>query len=168
MARVITRLRLTTSRRPSYRRAGVKIGSLNAPTFVEKGDVTPEQGLAILRDPNVVVAVEDEEGGVHLLTSEELAEIEEGLLAALALEPPPTRPTGETDTDEPQGGGAAPAAEASQVGGHEATAADSTASAGGAVTPEPTAQADPAAPEPAAKPTRASRGGGKKAKGTVA
>lgn len=146
------RLRLTTSRKPKYRRGGLVIGTANAPTFVEQGEVKPEQGLAIIRDPNITIAIEDEDGEVRTLTAEERSEIEEGLLIALDLGEPKPTPAAQTDTAEPQGAVLPLAAEASQAGGPEATAADSTASAGGAVPTEPKAQPSPAAPEPTAPP----------------
>ena len=179
MAGVIgKRLRLTTSRKPSYRRGGVVIGNLNAPTYIEGDDVTLDHALAIVRDPNIAIALEDEEGAVSVLTEEEREAIAEGIETEIEVrrveagQPEPDLgashgPWGEPNTPEPQGGEVAASAEASHGGGLDATAADSTASAGGAVTPEPTAQPVPPAPEPAAAPKPASRGGGK-AKGTAA
>ncbi|QDH35845.1 hypothetical protein [Porphyrobacter sp. YT40] len=174
------RLRLTTSRKPSYRRGGVAIGSPSAPTLVAPGDTTPQQLLAILTDPNVSVDIETKEGGFHRLTGEERAAMsrllaEEELkamglltggedltaLGAADLVAPP-----EPNTAEPQGDGHPLDAEASQAGGSTATA-DSAASAGGAVTSEPTVQPVPPAPEPAAKPTPSPRARGK-AKGSPA
>lgn len=85
MAGVIAkRLRLTTSRKPSYRRGGVKIGTVSAPTYLEQGDVSLEQALEIVRDPNIALAFEDEEGGVQPLTADERSEIEAGIVVALA------------------------------------------------------------------------------------
>ena len=191
MAGVIgKRLRLTTSRKPSYRRGGVAIGSLNAPTYIERDDVTLEQALAIVRDPNIAIAVEDEDGGITVVTEEDRETIAEGLETEIeARASAKIEANGSTDpaqrsepnTAEPQGGEVAASAEASQAGGHTPTADGSDASAGDAATngllpgggdlstdrTEPTAQTSPAAPEPAAKPKPASRGGGK-AKGTAA
>ena len=153
------RLRLTTSRKPSYRRAGVKIGTHTAPTFVDPGEIEPEQLLAILRDRAIAIAVEEEDGHFAPLTDQE-----RGLVTA-AAEPQP-------NTAEPQGEGTAPDgsdpdAQASQAGGPDATADGSVASAGDAAPTEPTAQTSPAAPEPAAAPKPASRAPAKKAKGTA-
>ncbi|MFO6448922.1 hypothetical protein ACLBKU_17455 [Erythrobacter sp. NE805] len=174
------RLRLTTSRSPSYRRAGVKIGSYSAPTFIGRGDVTVGQLLAIVQDPNIALAFEYEDGTTAAFTAEARAEFEAGLLQVIELDGPdrtlgaegagsvgePT-PLGEPITAEPQGEGLPPAAEASQASGADAAPKDSAGSAAGAVTSEPTAQASPTAPEPAAKPAPVSRGGGKK-RGTTA
>ncbi len=174
MAGVIAkRLRLTTSRKPSYRRAGVKIGTVSAPTYLEQGDVTLEQALALVRDPNIALAFEDEEGGVQPLTSEERAEIEDGLMTALAQQPL-TDPTGgdsggEPDTSEPQGEGNAPEggdadAEASKVSGMGAApeASDGSAADAGTTEPSQPAAADPAPTEPAPAPAApASKGTGK-------
>lgn len=169
------RLRLTTSRPAGYRRGGQVIGNAGAPTFVQRGDMTLEQVLAVLRDPNVAMAVETEDGVFMVMTADERAAIKDGILSELGQLQP--------DTDGPQGDGLTPDAKAPQATGSQdaATAADSTASAGGAVThgllagggelsaerTEPTAQPIPPAPEPAAKPTPASKGRGK-AKGTPA
>lgn len=175
------RLRLTTSRPAGYRRGGQVIGNAGSPTLVAPGDTTPQQLLALLADPNISIDIETKEGGFYRLSGDERAAMsrllaeeelkEMGLLTggedlsalgAADLVAPP-----EPNTVEPQGGGSDPDAKASEAGGPEATAADSTASAGGAVTPEPTAQPIPPAPEPAAKPKRTPRAGGK-AKGTPA
>ncbi len=164
------RLRLTTSRPAGYRRGGQVIGNAAAPTFVERNDVTPEQALAIFRDPNIAIAIEAEGGKFQTFSAEERAEVEAGLFIALNSDLQPYQepaPVIQPDTAEPQGEGLLPGAEASQAGGPDATAADSTASAGGAAITEPTAQPIPPAPEPAAKPAPASRGGGKK-RGTTA
>ncbi|WP_086733809.1 hypothetical protein [Erythrobacter colymbi] len=178
------RLRLTTSRPAGYRRGGQVIGGAAAPTLLAVGDVTPDQLLALLTDPNIAIDVENKEGefkraadeerlGMAQLLREELAKEQ---LAALGepvpgATPPPAQGS-EPDTAEPQGEGTTPDgsdpdAEASQAGGHTPTANGSDASAGDAATAEPTAQTSPAAPEPAATPKPASRGGGK-AKGTTA
>lgn len=168
------RLRLTTSRPAGYRRGGQVIGGAAAPAFIGPGDVTHEQAFAILTDPNIAVAIETEEGAFRTLTTEERAAITELAKDGIAVPkepetdlPPPPAPTTEPDTDGPQGDGLTPDAKAPEAGGPEATAADSAASAGGAVTPEPTAQPIPPAPEPAAKPMPVSKGRGK-AKGTPA
>lgn len=169
MAGVIAkRLRLTTSRKPSYRRAGVKIGTISAPTYLEQGDVTLEQALAIVCDPNIALAFEDEEGGVQPLTNEERAVVIAGIEAELSLDPisgivSNLTPVSEPNTAEPQGDGSAPEggnadAEASKVAGADASANASDGSAADAGTTEPTAQSDPPAPEPAPP---ASKGGAK-------
>lgn len=158
------RLRLTTSRPAGYRRGGQVIGGAAAPAFIGPGDVTPEQMLAILRDPNIAVAIEIEEGVFRTLTDEERAEIEECAEGVIELpkEPeqdlPPPPPAGEPDTGEPQGGEVAALAEASKDSGPEATANASAGSAAGAGTTEPTAQPDPPAPDTAPS---ASKGGAK-------
>lgn len=102
------------------------------------------------------------------MTDEERAEIEARARAAVEANASAGAAQGsEPNTVEPQGGGSDPDAKASEADGPEATAADSAASAGGAVTPEPTAQPIPPAPEPAAEPKPVSKGRGK-AKGTPA
>lgn len=158
------RLRLTTTRKPKYRRGGLVIGTANAPTFLEGGDVTPEIMLAVARDPNITIAVEQEDGEIAVLPDEDraslIADLENHQLEQLASVPDGML-ISEPDTAEPQGGGLPLAAEASQAGGPEATAADSTASAGGAVPTEPTAQPSPAAPEPTAPPPPAPKRRGK-------
>lgn len=163
------RLRLTTSRPAGYRRGGQVIGGAAAPAFIGPGDVTPEQILAILRDPNIAVAIEIEEDVFRALTAEERADIEEQAEGALFDANGSADPAqgSEPNTAEPQGEGLTPGAEASQAGGPDATADGSDASAGDAATSEPTAQANPAAPEPAAAPPPASKGRGK-AKGSPA
>lgn len=153
------RLRLTTSRPAGYRRGGQVIGNAGAPTLVERGDMTVEQVLAVLRDPNVAMAVETEDGVFMTMTADERAAIAYGIELDLAEREP--------NTVEPQVGGSDPDDQASEAGGPEATAADSAASAGGAVTSEPTVQPIPTAPEPAAKPTPTPRARGK-AKGSPA
>lgn len=171
MAGVIgQRLRLTTSRKPSYRRAGVVIGNLNAPTYIERDDVTLDQVLAIVRDPNIAIAFEEEDGEVQVVTEEERAAIAAGLeteIEVRRVEEAGSRPAPQPDTAEPQGEGLTPGAEASQAGGPDATADGSDASVGDAATTEPTAQPVPPAPEPAAEPKPASKGRGK-AKGSPA
>jgi len=169
------RLRLTTSRKPSYRRGGVAIGSLNAPTYIERDDVSLDQALAIVRDPNIAIAFEDEDGTVQVLTDEEREAIAEGLeteIEVRRVEETVSSPAPQPDAAEPQGegtapDGSAPAAEASQEGGAVAAPTGSDASAGDAATSEPTAQPVPPAPEPAAAPKPASKGRGK-AKGSPA
>lgn len=141
------RLRLTTSRTPSYWRGGVAIGSLASPAYLDRDSVPVGQLLEIVGDPNIVLAFEDEDGEVHVLSDEERAEIaealqaaiEEAALAASSSEPPPPS---QPDTAEPQGEGTfpartIPAAEASQVSGPEVTADASTGSAADAGTTEP-------------------------------
>jgi hypothetical protein len=186
----LPRLRLTTSRKPSYRRGGVKIGTANAPTIVELEELEFEPAVAILGDPHITIAVagENDEPEVLLgqndraaLIAEKAAQwealgTEEGLNPApVPLQAPtPQTDTAEPDlpdmaeflanTAEPQGNGSDPAAEASQAGGPEATAADSTASAGDAVPTEPTAQPAPAAPEPKAQQPAPKQRGKAKAK----
>lgn len=103
------RLRLTTSRPAGYRRGGQVIGGAAAPAFIGPGDVTPEQMLAILRDPNIAVAIETEDDVFRALTDEERAEIEER--AEDAIEQAPAA-GGESDTSGPQGGGGDPAVKA--------------------------------------------------------
>lgn len=83
-----SRLRLTTSRKPSYRRAGVKIGSTSAPAYLGRGDATVGQLLEIVRDPNIVLAFEYEGGEVAVLSDEERAELEQGLLQVIELDGP--------------------------------------------------------------------------------
>jgi hypothetical protein len=73
------RLRLTTSRPAGYRRGGQVIGGAAAPTFVEKGEMSLDQVLAVLRDPNVAIAIEIEEGVFNTLTSDERAALEGGV-----------------------------------------------------------------------------------------
>lgn len=171
MAGVIgKRLRLTTSRKPSYRRGGVVIGNLNAPTYIERDDVTLDQALAIVRDPNIAIAFEDEDGEVTVLTGEDREAIAEGLETEIEIrraEETGSSPDLQPHTAEPQGEGLTPGTEASQAGGPEATADGSAASAGGAATPKPTAPELAPAPEPAAAPKPASRAPAKKAKGTA-
>lgn len=171
------RLRLTTSRPAGYRRGGQVIGNAAAPTFVERDDVTLEQALAIVRDPNIAIAFELAEGAFATLSAEErgqlAADIEVNINAERAEQSPPSAPGSEPDTAEPQGEGtvpegSVPAAVASQAGGPDVTAVGSDASAGDAATPEPTAPEPPAAPEPAAEPTPPTSGARKKAKGTPA
>ncbi len=150
------RLRLTTSRPAGYRRGGQVIGGAAAPAFIGPGDVTPEQMLAILRDPNIAVALETDEGVFRALTAEERSEIEERAEDAMGLfnEPEqdlPPPPAAEPNTAEPQIAGTEPAneasgADASQLAGPADASAGSAADAG---TNEPTAQPDPPAPEPA-------------------
>lgn len=126
MAGVIAKLlRLTTSRKPSYRRAGVKIGTVSAPTYLEQGDVSLEQALEIVRDPNIALAFEDEEGGVQPLTAEERAEIETGIVVALAQ-------ADDDDTDD-------------AVSGDDAGTSEPTAQT------DPAAPEPAAAPKPASK-----------------
>jgi hypothetical protein len=170
------RLRLTTSRPAGYRRGGQVIGNAAAPTFVGRDDITAGQLLAVMLDPNIALAFEAEDGRFETLTAEERELKIDGLKQVIALDGPdrtfgpgaPVDPAGDqTNTAEPQGEGLPPAAEASQAGGPDATAAGSTASAGDAATTEPTAQPVPPAPEPAATPKPASKGRGK-AKGSPA
>lgn len=168
------RLRLTTSRPAGYRRGGQVIGNAGSPTLVAPGDTTPQQLLALLTDPNVSIDIETKEGGFYRLSGDERAAMSQilaeeelkamGLLTGgedlLALGAADLVAPAEPNTVEPQGGGSDPDAKASEAGGPEATATDSAASAGGAVTPEPTAQPIPPAPEPAAetKPVAKRRG----------
>lgn len=178
------RLRLTTSRPAGYRRGGQVIGGAAAPAFIGPGDVTPEQMLAILRDPNIAVAIETEEDVFRALTAEERVAIEAGAetaldiqledLAKLAAEAlglgageisvGRREPVSEPNTSGPQGGGSDPAAEASKASGPEATANASAGSAADAGTPEPEkpAAADPVPSEPAPAPAApTSKGTGK-------
>lgn len=145
------------------------IGNASAPTFVEKGDLELDQVLAIVRDPNVAVAIEDENGAFHTLAGDEREAIEAGVVAELQAQQAereallekasidPAKPTTETDTVGPQGDGMAPGTEAPQAGGPDATADASLGSAAEAGT-------TPAAP--AAKPSGRTKGGsgGKPAK----
>jgi hypothetical protein len=161
----LPRLRLTTSRKPSYRRGGIKIGTANAPTIVELDELAFEPAVAILGDPHITIAVagENDEPEVLLGRSDRAALIAEkaaqwealGTQAGLDLAPVPLPASApQPDAAEPQGEGLTPAAEASEAGGPDATADDSAPSeelsAAGTVTSEPTAQPSPAAPEPAA------------------
>ncbi len=160
------RLRLTTSRPAGYRRGGQVIGGAAAPAFIGPGDVTPEQMLAILRDPNIAIAIEIEEDVFRALTDEERAEIEERAEDAIELAP---ASGGEPHTAEPQGDGSASEggnadAEASKAGGPDATADASAGSAADAGTTEPSqpAAADPAPVDSApAAAAPASKGTGK-------
>jgi hypothetical protein len=153
------RLRLTTSRPAGYRRGGQVIGNAGSPTFLGRDDMSLEQVLAVLRDPNIAVAVETEEDVFTPLSSDERAAIVDGIEHDLAQIQP--------NTAEPQGEGLTPGAEASQAGGPDATADGSAASAGDAATTEPTAPELAPAPEPAATPKPSSKGRGK-AKGSPA
>ena len=131
------RLRLTTTRKPKYRRGGLVIGTASAPTFVQPGEIEPEQGLAILRDPNITVAIEQEDGEIAVLPDEDraslIADLENHQLEQLGAEQLPGLPDlaeflasdGGVETD--------PAPEPEP-------------------TTEPTAQPSPAAPEPEAPP----------------
>ncbi len=149
-----------------YRRGGQVIGGAAAPAFICPGDVTPEQMLAILRDPNIAVAIETEEDVFRALTAEERAEIEEHAEGAIELQP---SWSGEPDTSEPQGEGNAPEggdadAEASKVSGMGAApnASDGSAADAGTSEPEKPAAADPAPSEPAPAPAApTSKGTGK-------
>ncbi|MCL9999244.1 MAG: hypothetical protein NBV68_07670 [Erythrobacter sp.] len=173
------RLRLTTSRPAGYRRGGQVIGGAAAPTLVAVGDVTPEQLLALLTDPNIAIDVENKEGefkraadeerlGMAQLLREELAKEQLAALGEPVPSPtPPAAQGSEPNTAEPQGEGLTPGAEASQAGGPDATADGSDASAGDAANPEPTAPELAPAPEPAAEPKPASKGRGR-AKGNPA
>lgn len=168
MAGVIAkRLRLTTSRKPSYRRAGVKIGTVSAPTYVLGHEITVGQLLAVLLDPNIALAVETEDGRFETVSAEERETKIKGLKQVIEMDGPdrtvwPDPDADETgrqpNTAEPQGGGSDPDAEASKASGPEATANASAGSAADAGTTEPTAQSDPPAPELAPP---ASKGGAK-------
>jgi len=149
------RLRLTTSRPAGYRRGGQVIGGAAAPAFIGRGDVTGDQLLAILTDPNITVAFEERPDHFVTLTDAERADLVTEALAAIAAaqQEPATKPAPpeliytdrprpglvQPDTAEPQGegsasGGSGPAAEASQAGGPDATADGSAASAGDVAT----------------------------------
>ena len=165
------RLRLTTSRKPSYRRAGVKIGTISAPTYLEKHEASVGQLLEIVRDPNIAVAFEYEDGSVAVFSPEDRTEFEGGLLKVIEADgpdrtlgiAPSSDPVGQENTAEPQGDGSASEggdadAEASKVAGEGASANASDGSAADAGTTEPSqpAAADPApvdtAPATAAPP----------------
>jgi hypothetical protein len=164
------RLRLTTSRTPAYWRGGVKIGTLNAPTYVLGHEITAGQLLAVFLDPNIDLAFETEEGRFEPVSAEERETKIEGLRQTIELDGPdrtifPAPDADQADlqpnTVEPQGDGSAPEgghadAEASQVSGMGAAPDTSDGSAADAGTTEPTAQSDPPAPEPA-PPVRAGR-----------
>lgn len=143
------RIRLTTSRPAGYRRGGQVIGGAAAPAFIGPGDVTPEQLLAILSDPNIAVAIEIEEDVFRALTAEERADIEERAEGALFDASAPGDPAqgNEPDTAEPQADGSNPDGEASKVSGPDATADASDGSAAVAGTSE-TGQPDAADPVP--------------------
>jgi len=154
------RLRLTTSRPAGYRRGGQVIGGAAAPAFIGPGDVTPEQMLAILRDPNIAVAIEIEEDVFRVLTDEERAEIEERAEGAIELSP---APVSEPDTAEPQTAGTVPASEASEATGSQlaatADASDGSAADAGTNAPVQPEAAVPAPEKPApAKPIRSGKG----------
>ena len=175
------RLRLTTSRPAGYRRGGQVIGGAAAPAFIGPGDVTAEQMLAILRDPNIAVAIETEEDVFRAVTADERAKIEASALTALDIQLEDAaalaaaalglrsdeisvgrrEPASEPDTAEPQGDGTVPDAEASQAGGPDATVDASAGSAADAGTNAP-AQPEAAVPAPEkpapAKPIRSGKG----------
>jgi hypothetical protein len=152
------RLRLTTSRKPSYRRGGVEIGSPASPTYLDRDSVPVGQLLQIVDDPNIVLAFEDPDGAIVVVDDEQRAAIAEALKQTIELDgpertifpaPDADQADLQPDTVEPQGGGSDPDAEASKVAGADASATASAGSAADAGTTEPTAQSDPPAPEPA-------------------
>lgn len=176
------RLRLTTSRTPSYWRGGVAIGSTSAPTYLERDSVSSGQLLEIVCDPNIALAFEEEDGTIAVFSEEDRAEFEAGLLQVIEADGPdrtlgaeqpdasgPPAPVGHTDTAEPQGDGSAPEggnadAEASQVTGPDASADASAGSAADAGNTEPSqpVAAEPAPVENAPAPAEpASKGAGK-------
>lgn len=136
------RLRLTTTRKPKYRRGGLVIGTAAAPTFLEGDDVTPEMMLAVARDPNITIAVEQEDGEIAVLPDEDRASLIAGLenhqLEQLAaIQAAAAHETKIEPAPEPE------------------------------PTTEPTAQPSPAAPEPEAPPPPAPKRRGE-AKGKAA
>lgn len=163
------RLRLTTSRPAGYRRGGQVIGGAAAPTFVKKGDLDLDQALAIFRDQNVAVAIEDDNGAFKTLSSderdavvEELAEAIEADRAAqqtdLGTTPDPAAldAVDETADDTPPTGGPKATADASTQ------AADASA-AGAGTTAAAQADVEPPAAKPSGR-NAAKRSGGKPAK----
>jgi hypothetical protein len=137
---IAKRLRLTTSRKPSYRRGGFKIGTTSAPTYLEQHEASVGQLLAIARDPNITLAFEDEDGAVAVFTSEDRAEFEEGLLKVIEADGPDRTLV------------LAPPADVEQLVALEALAKSEAGNAVLQPAPaltEPTAQPDPPAPDPA-------------------
>jgi hypothetical protein len=71
----VSRVRLSTSRPAGYRRGGQVIGQATAPTIVNREELDEDQAYAILRDPNVSIEVEVEEGRFERMRQEERDEV---------------------------------------------------------------------------------------------
>lgn len=113
-------LRLSTSRPAGYRRGGLVIGQATAPTIVEEGELDVDRSFALLRDPNVSIEVERDDGLFERLPDDERAEavkrIEEmrraeagsemggpdsSLMAPVPAPEPPVAPVAEPPATEP-------------------------------------------------------------------
>lgn len=109
----MSRLRLITSRPTGYRRAGIAIGTRAAPLILSSEGLELEQVLAILQDPNIEVAVQDEEDDQRFkvmpteIRADAIAAIETQLAQVDTDDPPPDQISSDPGKSEGEAQGAA-------------------------------------------------------------